>query len=669
MQKLNIEPPLLYEKRVRIQDAFNRLDLQLGSSNRPLVLKGIGGSGKTNLCQDYYQNMAHKYTHRIWISFQVDIFISFLAHTELLETLGLNSFEEKQTQEQQIEKIVAALKAFAGRKLLIIDAFDKDITQAERKFLVQLQRQINTTILISSRNVLQGFKTLDMQKIDAKEAQKIYVAYRDDVTIDYYDGYIKQTDYVPIQTTNTENALIAHVKHHPLLLELTAKTVRNYISITAKSLLQKFKTYDHAMPYGEVYLDRTEEEYKIDIHLRIIFEAVKLPEAQRNILREISLLPSLMIPYEKLKTYIHKPKRSDTFLQTHIQQLLDYGWLQREGRSLQMHRTIQFTVDAQIPYEKSKHFHVGYNINQISLNRININYLEAQPYTIYIEHIIPFLLKNKEIENAATSYNNLALIYKVLGNLAQALTYQEKATAIQLQILNKKHPDLAQSYNNLASIYLSLGNLTQALEYQKKALAIQEQIFNNNHPDLATSYNNLSTIYLSLDNLEQALTYQKKALIIREQILNNNEPALATSYNNLALIYKELGKASQALNYQEKAIIIQEAILDKKHPDLAISYNNLALICQKIGKLSEALKYQKKVIVIQKQIFDERHPSLAISYHNLSAILIAKKEFKQALFYNEKAIAILQYNFPNGHRYLDATLSYQFHLKKQLGLL
>ena len=70
-------------------------------------------------------------------------------------------------------------------------------------------------------------------------------------------------------------------------------------------------------------------------------------------------------------------------------------------------------------------------------------------------------------------HNNLALIYKHLGDLEQAKEYQQRALKIRLDKLGPEHVDVATSYNNLALKYKDLGDLAQAKEYQQRALKIR----------------------------------------------------------------------------------------------------------------------------------------------------------------------------------------------------
>jgi tetratricopeptide (TPR) repeat protein len=126
------------------------------------------------------------------------------------------------------------------------------------------------------------------------------------------------------------------------------------------------------------------------------------------------------------------------------------------------------------------------------------------------------------------------------NDLQFELEIQLNEVDIQEKKLAPDHPDQANSYNNLARIYRALGELEKALEYQMKVLKIKEKILPPDDPDLANSYNNLAMIYRDLSKLDKALENQLKALDIQKKILPPDHPDLADSYNNLALIYQYL---------------------------------------------------------------------------------------------------------------------------------
>ena len=81
------------------------------------------------------------------------------------------------------------------------------------------------------------------------------------------------------------------------------------------------------------------------------------------------------------------------------------------------------------------------------------------------------MLGAKHID-VATSYNNLGLVHKALGQLEQANDYHQRALEIQINVLGAKHVDVPTSYNNLGVVHQALAELEQAKDYHQRALEI-----------------------------------------------------------------------------------------------------------------------------------------------------------------------------------------------------
>jgi CHAT domain-containing protein len=299
-----------------------------------------------------------------------------------------------------------------------------------------------------------------------------------------------------------------------------------------------------------------------------------------------------------------------------------------------------------------------------------------------LDKALDFMLKAKDIReeiykdnlnhpDLATSYSNLGLRYQDLGNLDKALDFMLKAKDIREEIYkdNLNHPDLATLYNNLGLRYKDLGNLDKALDFMLKAKDIEEEIYkdNLNHPDLATLYNNLGLRYKDLGNLDKALDFMLKAKDIFENIYkdNLNYPALATLYNNLGSMYQDLGNLDKALDFMLKAKDIFENIYkdNLNHPDFAALYNNLGSMHQDLGNLDKALDFMLKAKDIREEIYKDNlnHPDLATSYFYLGLMYGYLKELKKYYDYSTKAYDIYIHNRDRSFKYLGQKQKFKYN--------
>jgi len=53
--------------------------------------------------------------------------------------------------------------------------------------------------------------------------------------------------------------------------------------------------------------------------------------------------------------------------------------------------------------------------------------------------------------------NNLASVYKNMGNYKEAITIYNRALSLTEKVLGTDHPEAALALNNLASVYAAMG--------------------------------------------------------------------------------------------------------------------------------------------------------------------------------------------------------------------
>ena len=66
---------------------------------------------------------------------------------------------------------------------------------------------------------------------------------------------------------------------------------------------------------------------------------------------------------------------------------------------------------------------------------------------------------------------------------------------IHKKVLGEEHPSTATSYNNLAGLYRVQGEYDKAELLFEKALDIREGVLGKEHFDTLISYNNLAELY------------------------------------------------------------------------------------------------------------------------------------------------------------------------------
>jgi CHAT domain-containing protein/tetratricopeptide (TPR) repeat protein len=231
----------------------------------------------------------------------------------------------------------------------------------------------------------------------------------------------------------------------------------------------------------------------------------------------------------------------------------------------------------------------------------------------------------------ADSLNNLAVLYKAMGDYRQALPLYLQARDLRKKLLTENHPDYAASLNNLASLYKAMGDYRQALPLFEQARDLLKKLPTENHPHYATSLNNLARLYQAMGDYPKALPLYEQARDLRKKLLTENHPHYADSLSNLASLYKAMGDYRQALPLYEQARDLLKKLLTENHPAYAASLNNLALLYQAMGDFRQALPLLLQARDLRKKLLTENHPDYAASLLNLARLYQAMGDYRKAL--------------------------------------
>ncbi|MEI6139220.1 MAG: tetratricopeptide repeat protein [Mariniphaga sp.] len=266
-------------------------------------------------------------------------------------------------------------------------------------------------------------------------------------------------------------------------------------------------------------------------------------------------------------------------------------------------------------------------------------------YSKELQHRLEYVqiveyIEKYDTEFKAEAYDKLLRIYIVLGNLASAKQYGEKAKKIALRIFPEDHTFVSFIYNDLATVLLDLGDYAGAKKLLEKAVTIDEKNFGVEHPSTATSYSNLATVLQNLDDHDGAKQFLEKAVMSDEKNFGVEHPSTAKSYSNLAMVLRDLGDYAGAKQLLEKAVMSNEKNFGVEHPSTAGSYENLAMILRDLGDYDGAKQLMEKAIKSNEKNFGVEHPETAGSYYRFAWVYVDLKEIGKAVELWEKCYLV-----------------------------
>ncbi len=119
----------------------------------------------------------------------------------------------------------------------------------------------------------------------------------------------------------------------------------------------------------------------------------------------------------------------------------------------------------------------------------------------------------------------------------------------------------AAIFNNIATIYKNLGNTQRALELYNQALSIIRDV--GNKIEQATLLHNLAIVYHNLGENQKALELYNQALPLWQSA--GKLSAEANTLLGIGRIYNILGDRPKTLDYYNKALQLSRTINDKKN--------------------------------------------------------------------------------------------------------
>jgi tetratricopeptide (TPR) repeat protein len=91
----------------------------------------------------------------------------------------------------------------------------------------------------------------------------------------------------------------------------------------------------------------------------------------------------------------------------------------------------------------------------------------------------------------ASRLNNIGVAWDALGESQKAITYYEKAMAINIKTYGDQHPQVAICLNNIGFAWKALGEAQKTIEYYTKAYRIALVVWGKDHPNTLSIQENL----------------------------------------------------------------------------------------------------------------------------------------------------------------------------------
>ena len=345
-----------------------------------------------------------------------------------------------------------------------------------------------------------------------------------------------------------------------------------------------------------------------------------------------------------------------------------------EEEGISIHRLVQRVVQGSLPEEERKKF-IGEALRLVKEKFDPYHHdnpktwkfgRKCLPHAISVaSHVLKHYPDFNELENSEREIPwQMGVLFHAMGNYvmrqgnaSQAIEYYEKALEMKKAFLGESHPSVAETLHNLGTAWSELGEKKKAIEYYEKALEILKSFLGESHPSVADTLHNLGTAWSDLGEKKKAIEYYEKALEMKKAFLGESHPSVAETLHNLGTAWSELGEHKKAIEYYEKALEMKKAFLGESHPSVAETLHNLGTAWSELGEHKKAIEYYEKALEMKKAFLGESHPSVAETLHNLGTAWSELGEHKKAIEYYEKALEMKKAFLGESHPSVASTLT------------
>jgi tetratricopeptide (TPR) repeat protein/GTPase SAR1 family protein len=590
-----------------------RLETELQTSQKIVLMNGLGGIGKTTLAKKFVQNHLGKYDHVAWIEVKSQD-TGYEQNMTVTEAFGYDEVLSKslkleftnETNEARFNLIINALSNLPGKNLLVIDNAREDLNKREIKDI--LPRPPHWNILVTSRNTFNGFKTIGVDKLSKEQAIKLF-----------------QTHYTKTADQKDIEELIREIDYHTLTIELLAKTLAYPgQKLTIKEAHQKIHDRELFSPdlQRKIESSHSREETVVYIHLIQTFNFSPLTETEQWLMKQFCFLLPVSYSIEQLENFL-APENNERKKELHesLYTLSSKGWLQLNENNYSIHRVVQQMADYQLQPSLK-------DTRQLIDRLVDLLTIDAYTNVTKLFYLVPYTelvlskLNENEIKDPliSTLQNNLGTVNRELGQDEKAKILLELSLKNDIENFGESHPTVAIVQSNLAIVYKNLGDYQKAKELLELALENGIKNFGEDRPAVALRQSNLALVYKNLGDYQKAKELLELTLENGIKNFGEDHPTVAIRRSNLATVYQDLGDYQKAKELLDLALENDIKNLGDDHPVVSIRRANLALVYKDLGDYQKAKKLMELALENNIKNLGNDHPSLAIYQWNLSSI-------------------------------------------------
>ncbi|OAL53551.1 TPR-like protein [Pyrenochaeta sp. DS3sAY3a] len=236
-----------------------------------------------------------------------------------------------------------------------------------------------------------------------------------------------------------------------------------------------------------------------------------------------------------------------------------------------------------------------------------------------------------------------------MGHTGQAVALLKHVVKVRESTLAESHLSRLMSQHGLAEAYIFNKQIMEAIALLEQLVKVEATTLAESHPFRLASQHILAMAYCGNRQMKEALELLPHVVKVREMTLAETHLDRLASQHELARAYHSNGQTKEAVALLEHVVKVQDITLVETHPNRLTSQHELAIVFHTNGQIKEAVTLLEHVVKVREMTLPETHPDQLASQHVLARAYHSNGQTREAVALLEHVVAVEGRILPAGH--------------------
>lgn len=642
-----------------------------GQKERIVVIRGLGGQGKTQLALKYCRRTRDA-------PFPVTLWID--ANSQQTVKQSLEAFSERLgLSDSKADRVVCAIGSWTHPWLMVFDNHDDpDSFNNIQDFIPESD---HGAVIITTRNAAVSrcaikANRIELSGLDEDDALHLLLTQSeadkpDDDAVSHARAITERLGWHPLALTQASSYILQQQLH---FFEFLTHYDRRRKAILSQNFegtqyRRKLKTDDEketalsVFTTWELSLEQLQKRNPMDdtmTDLLTLFAFFDCKDISEDLFRQYTLRPSadkIEVPRHFWNAFLDKESGEwdrPSFVQI-LTELAKYSLVQTFIRNnddnffhLSLHPLVQDWIKLRETKEASQHgtllaadilgcslqaywqmdgFYVNRRFKHKLLPHVNIHMTD---YRHFLVDLTRLRLKGETVMLVCGVHRHMACLLLAVGRYSDSTELIQLSLQEAESVIGKEHPFTLASMMLLAVSLGHQGKHADAESIGRGVLRVRRKRLGRGHPDTLVSMSQIASALCKQGQYDAAAKMEQHVLLLRTKVSGKKDPMIMTAIGSLANYISKQGNHDEAEEMQREALARGIEVFGPEHSVTLFSKDRLAEILAGQEKYDMAKKMFEEVFQVRRELLGQEHPDTLRSMSNVAVALCEQKEYGEA---------------------------------------